>query len=200
MLRKFVLCGLLILVWLSGVPFLQAGTYENVVRQTDRLLDRKDYLTALSVCTSFLSSDPDHAGILGRTGYLYYCLADYSNCIVFTLQAVKAGETNRSLYNNLGAAYYGLKRYQEAELAFRRSLELDPASSRTRYNLAASLFYQRRYGESFHVLTAVYNEDRKYFSSRFDRRKARQEVRRIRDEFPEDEELLRLEEILGELP
>lgn len=70
--------------------------------------------------------------------------------VVATLKrTISLGSTNAAIYNDFGYALALLRRYKEAESAFRDAKRLDPSFAEPRNNLGVVLVQMGRYGEAF---------------------------------------------------
>lgn len=56
---------------------------------------------------------------------------------------------NAILYNNLGAAYYRLQRFEDAEKSIKKAIEISPQDAMPYYNLSVVYDYLKRRDEAF---------------------------------------------------
>ena len=86
-----------------------------------------------------LLESPANAEALHLLGVVFYQKGDPVQAIPYiqqALQTTRAGnKTHEEFYNSLGLCYRNLGRAAEAELQFRRALQINPVFATAMYNL-----------------------------------------------------------------
>lgn len=86
-----------------------------------------------------LTCQPHNGDVLNNLGANYLMQGKFSQAIDVLLEAIKAGNTKKRVYNNLGVALVKSKRYQEAFEAFKMS-----SSEAVAYNNIGYIYYLQR--------------------------------------------------------
>lgn len=101
----------------------------------DKALDER-YERTLKVSSADRKYDPLNAFMRG----LYYVrLRDYANAIEFFNVADKLEPHNAAILNNMGIAYQGLGRYNEARVIFEEAIKFAPSEAIIHYNYSQTL-------------------------------------------------------------
>ncbi|MCC7300290.1 MAG: tetratricopeptide repeat protein [Verrucomicrobia bacterium] len=134
--------------WLKNAAY-HSVMGEQALRQNDLIPAQRHFEKALEIF-------PEMTGIQGKLGVVYLKQQNFEEAVRFLLQ-VREENPSTELLNNLGVAYTGLRKYDQAEAFFRQALQLQPDSAGCHRNLA--LMYQKagRTGEAV-------AEFEKYFS------------------------------------
>ncbi|MFH4978554.1 hypothetical protein AB6A40_005263 [Gnathostoma spinigerum] len=89
-------------------------------------------------------------------GILYNLNGDYERAIDAIRSALSCNPNNPKMWNRLGATLANSEQIGEAILAYNRSLQLYPASARTRYNLGIACCHLESYYEAVgHFISAL---------------------------------------------
>jgi len=113
-----------------------------------RLIHDFDWQGAEASMGRALELAPDSAEVLHGAGLMEYCLGRPDRSLELCRRAVDQDPLHAGSYDGLGRAYRVLKRFGEAEAAFRRALEIAPDYSPGHTLLAATLIAQGRYDEA----------------------------------------------------
>ena len=73
---------------------------------------------------------------IARLGVLYHDARDFQSAAAQFEEAIRVYPDFKEAFLNLGNAYKGMKRYKDAELAFKRSVEIDDSFADGHFNLA----------------------------------------------------------------
>ncbi|MCJ8314305.1 MAG: protein kinase [Saccharospirillaceae bacterium] len=96
---------------------------------------------ALEALDALNQLNPNYLGSLRLKALIYLYDGQLSNAIPLYQKFIKENPTS-SLYNNLGLIYELQGKYKQAELSFRKAVELNPDNNLLRLNLADSLKLQ----------------------------------------------------------
>jgi tetratricopeptide (TPR) repeat protein/SAM-dependent methyltransferase len=99
--------------------------------------------------------DPGHADALHLLGVAAHQKSDHPRGVHFIREAIAKSGGSALYYSNLGACYRALDRLDEAVLAFREAVRLQPGFFGARYNLAMALEAAGRPDESLKEYDAV---------------------------------------------
>ena len=120
------------------------------------------YPEAIDVYKETLKRDPGPE-VYNNLSFAYNHSDRYQDAVDASLQAIKLlGETGEAFklgfqerneirsyaYKNLGNAYNGLKRYDEAATALKKSSEIEPKNASAHFNLGLTLYNAGRYSEA----------------------------------------------------
>jgi len=123
-------------------------------------LDR--YPEAIDVYKETLKRDPSPE-VYNNLSFAYNHSGQYQEAVDASQQAIKLlGETGEAYktgfqerneirsyaYKNLGNAYNGLKRYEEAANVLKKSSEIEPTNASAHFNLGLTLYNAGRYSEA----------------------------------------------------
>lgn len=97
----------------------------------------------------------DHPGALNLLGALHHQKGDDELAVGFLEKAIAIAPQNADFHINLGAVYFGLKRYQEAEDAFDAALTYQPENASANANMAGVLVEQRRFERAYDYAKAA---------------------------------------------
>ena len=107
-------------------------------------LDRLD--DAQAIYTVLLESWPDHPDVLNHMGVLQHQRGEHAAALALLRHAVEVAPESAGVWNNLGNVLKRLEQRDEAERAFRRSLEL-AESPEALSNLASLLRHRKQFAE-----------------------------------------------------
>ena len=107
-------------------------------------LDRLD--DAQAIYTVLLESWPDHPDVLNHMGVLQHQRGEHAAALGLLQRAVEVAPASAGIWNNLGNVLKHLRQTDEAERAFRRSLELGE-SPQALANLGSLLRRRRQWAE-----------------------------------------------------
>ena len=120
------------------------------------------YPEAIEIYKETLKRDPSPE-VYNNLSFAYNHSGSYLEAVDASLQAIKLlGETGEAYkqgfqerneirsyaYKNLGNAYNGLKRYDEAANALKKSSEIEPTNASAHFNLGLTLYNAGRYSEA----------------------------------------------------
>jgi tetratricopeptide (TPR) repeat protein len=120
------------------------------------------YPEAIDLYKETLKRDPGPE-VYNNLSFAYNHNGQYQEAIDASLQTIKLlGETGEAYklgfqerneirsyaYKNLGNAYNGLKRYDEAATALKKSSEIEPTNASAHFNLGLTLYNAGRYSEA----------------------------------------------------
>ncbi len=117
-----------------------------------RLFEAGDLNGARGLAERMLARQPEHAFALHVLGLVQFSLGDAVTAAA-TLQRSLQGKPDASVYSDLGVVLRTQGRYAEAEAAYRRALQLDPALVPALGNLGNVLLDQHKPDEAEIVLT-----------------------------------------------
>lgn len=121
------------------------------------------YPEAIALYQDALKHDPGSPEIYNNLSFAYNHSERHLDAIEASQQAIKLlGETGEAYklgfqerneirsyaYKNLGNAYNGLKRYDEAATALKKSSEIEPKNAAAHFNLGLALYNAGRYSEA----------------------------------------------------
>jgi len=86
-----------------------------------------------------LEIEPNNASALHLRGVLAYQQARNEDAVGSIEKAIRAGGPHPAVLNDLGKAYFALKRYREAKRCFAKALSLDPDHAEALGNIGAVL-------------------------------------------------------------
>ena len=128
------------------------------------------YSDAIATYNQTLALEPDNPEIHNNLSYIYNHTNQYNEAIdssqrAITLlgvtgQAYKQGYQTRDqvlshAYKNLGNAYSGLKRYNEAAEALKQATVIEPKNAAAHFNLGLTLYTGGRYSEAIEAYKEV---------------------------------------------
>jgi tetratricopeptide (TPR) repeat protein len=120
------------------------------------------YPEAIDIYKETLKRDPGPE-VYNNLSFAYNHNGQHQEAVDASLQAIKLlGETGEAYklgfqerneirsyaYKNLGNAYNGLKRYDEAATALKKSSEIEPKNASAHFNLGLTLYNAGRYSEA----------------------------------------------------
>jgi tetratricopeptide (TPR) repeat protein len=120
------------------------------------------YPEAIDIYKETLKRDPGPE-VYNNLSFAYNHSGQFLEAVDASLQAIKLlGETGEAYktgfqerneirsyaYKNLGNAYNGLKRYDEAATALKKSSEIEPTNAAAHFNLGLTLYNAGRYSEA----------------------------------------------------
>lgn len=89
--------------------------------------------------------DPNHPEARNNLGVLSLRTRDFDGAIEQLEAASKVDEASVGVWNNLGSAYKGAQRYDEAKSAFEKAIQLAPSAPISYFNLAL-LYFDAEFG------------------------------------------------------
>ena len=110
-------------------------------RAADEAMKRQDYVTGISLHNRFLDKSPSNALALYHIGYANGRLGDHQKEVFYYEKAIALGFKEDRIFYNLGMAYGDLNRLEEAIVAFKKALDIDPDSADNHFGLAMA-YYQ----------------------------------------------------------
>ena len=131
-------------------------------------LDR--HAEATEVLKQALQYDPDNAEVYNNLAFTQVHAARYSEAVESgekaiallgqTGQSFKQGLQNRNevlshAYKNVGNAYNGMKKYNEAADALKQAAAIEPNNAAAHFNLGLALYNGGRYSEAIEAYKAV---------------------------------------------
>jgi len=122
---------------LLGFCIVAQGSRRQLAQATLVLVVAADLLLA-SYGRSYVNLDPNRPQLLARLGYENLVDKDYSQAIDNLKQALKLNANDADSWYNLGIAYQGLERNEEALEAYGRACKLRPRSEQFRHAVSYS--------------------------------------------------------------
>jgi tetratricopeptide (TPR) repeat protein len=131
-------------------------------------LDR--YTEAIEVYQQAMKIEPSNPEIFNNLSFAYNHTNRFQDGVDASLTAIKLlGETGQAYvqgfqernemlsytYKNLGNAYNGLQRYEEAANALKRAAEIEPTNAAAHFNLGLTLYNAHRYSEAIEAYKQV---------------------------------------------
>lgn len=104
--------------------------------------------------------DPHHEKSYVEEGRVLFSMKDWNGAIYAYNKAIGLNSTNRAALQELGSAYYQIKKLDDAELSFRKSLALLSVGSDdplTYYNLSTVLFEQQKFDDALNYAKKAYD-------------------------------------------
>lgn len=89
--------------------------------------------------------DPNHPEARNNLGVLSMRTRDFDGAIEHLEAASKVDQTSFGVWNNLGSAYKGAQRYDDAKAAFDKAIQLAPSEPTSYFNLAL-LYFDAEFG------------------------------------------------------
>ena len=103
------------------------------------LMKDEEWRKALVLLNQSVCGEPDNPDYWCERGVALFHLEQYEAAEESCDLALTYGDESSHLWNSLGALYFVTERYEDAELFFRRSIELDKRNSDAWFNLADTL-------------------------------------------------------------
>jgi tetratricopeptide (TPR) repeat protein len=128
------------------------------------------YADGVATYNRTLTLEPDNPEIHNNLSYIYNHTNHYSEAIEASQRAITLlGETGQAYkqgyqtrdqvlshaYKNLGNAYTGLKRYNEAAEALKQATVIEPNNAAAHFNLGLTLYTGGRYSEAIEAYKEV---------------------------------------------
>lgn len=128
------------------------------------------YQDAIDTYNQVLLIDPGNPEVYNNLGYLYNHTGRYKEAVEACQQAIRLlGQTGEAFkqgyqtrnevlshaYKNLGNAYSGLNKYDEAAMALKHATTIEPNSAAAFFNLGSTLYSARRYSEAIEAYQQV---------------------------------------------
>jgi tetratricopeptide (TPR) repeat protein len=128
------------------------------------------YSESIEVYQEILKIDPANPEVFNNLSYSYNHSNQYQEAVDASLQAIRLlGDTGEAYtqgfqerdeilsyaYKNLGNAYNGLQRYDEAAKALKRSTEIEPTNAAGHFNLGLAFYNAGRYSEAIEAYKKV---------------------------------------------
>ncbi len=108
----------------------------------------KDYAEAERCCREIVADDARHFDALHLLGVLRLDRGAYGEAIEWLTRAAELLPDNARVHYHLGNAFLELKRHEEAEAAYRRSIALDANDASVHDNLGNALGGQQKHEEA----------------------------------------------------
>ena len=124
----------------------------------EELASREHNQEAIDMYLRARRFDPNLEGVSRRLAVLYDKEWNVEAARKEYDLALKEDSRDASLWNDFGYFHYQHERWDQAEQAFRRALDLKRDFERAQVNLALTLAEQRRYDESFDAFQVVVSE------------------------------------------
>ena len=128
------------------------------------------YADAIATYKQTLTLEPDNPEIHNNLSYIYNHTNRFNDAIEASQRAITLlGETGEAYkqgyqtrdevlshaYKNLGNAYSGLKRYDEAAEALKQATKIEPNNAAAHFNLGLTLYSGGRYSEAIQAYKEV---------------------------------------------
>ena len=131
------------------------------------------YLSALK------SNQTTRSGVLGLLVFVFAVLtvvrnADWKSAVTIWADVVKKSPAKERAYNNLGTAFQGQKKYDEALAVYQRALALDPSISLNAYGNIGNVYLDKQeYEKASELFTRILMINANDYQSNIGRGKAR---------------------------
>ncbi|MDT8069036.1 MAG: tetratricopeptide repeat protein [Terriglobia bacterium] len=147
---------------LPQLSFTQA-TAQELEDRADLLKEQKNYLDAIDYYRAALkkhqnSAITERAVIENKIGMTYLLIGNMKAAEKALKRAVKTDKKYPEAYNNLGVAYYGLKKYRPAEKNYKKAIELRESAS-FHSNLGTLYMERKKYQEGMAEYEKAYQLD-----------------------------------------
>jgi tetratricopeptide (TPR) repeat protein len=121
------------------------------------------YQESIEIYQEALKAEPSNPEILNNLSFSYIHTNRYQEAVEAALAAIKLlGDTGQAYrqgfqersetlsyaYKNLGNAYNGMTRYEDAANALKRAAEIEPTNASAHFNLGLTLYNAGRYSEA----------------------------------------------------
>jgi tetratricopeptide (TPR) repeat protein len=106
-------------------PLTTVETAESLAEQGKELLDRGEYVRAISRFDAALRKDPKNAWVYFQRGYASHENGDYDRAIADYTESLRLNPDDGAAYNNRGLAHYYKDEHDLAIADFTRALRLD---------------------------------------------------------------------------
>jgi tetratricopeptide (TPR) repeat protein len=128
------------------------------------------YPEAIDVYQQALKVEPSNPEIFNNLSFAYNHTNHFQDGVDASLNAIKLlGDTGQAYaqgfqernemlsysYKNLGNAYNGLQRYEDAANALKRAAEIEPTNAAAHFNLGLTLYNAKRYSEAIEAYKEV---------------------------------------------
>lgn len=107
------------------------------------------YAAAREIYQEIINVTPNDYNALHLRGVLELDDNNFVDAITLISKAIKLADSDPAAYNNLGGAYRGLNRLEEAEQCFLKAIHLDNDYAIAFNNLADILILMKRYDEAY---------------------------------------------------
>jgi tetratricopeptide (TPR) repeat protein len=162
MLKKFVLAAVLagLAVGGSGTAFAQDQARTAVAdKKLDTLyakvvkhIQAKEYDEAMEVIEEILEIDPNQSDAWALRAVVHNAKGEFKEAVKSGRKSIKIDKTNFVAWFHVGIASFNLKKYEDAQQAFERVIDLKPDVWIAYDNLATSLRAQGKDDEADDVL------------------------------------------------
>ncbi len=146
-------------------PYTESNFYNLGLSQQflDKLKESAaNYLRALDL-------SPEDAKACTNLGVVYLSLNQTDDAVKYLDRATKLDDKSWYAWASFGIALDRQTHFPQAELAYRKSLELDPSQTATLYNLGSNLITQNRPSEAIEIFQSAIKRDN---SARYHKRLA----------------------------
>jgi tetratricopeptide (TPR) repeat protein len=118
------------------VPVPPTVQQDSLFKVAIELYDKGEYEQAINIYSSALDQNPDFLAAIAELSMTYTAAQKYDLAVATALRGLKyKSGYRRDLYLNLGNAYDMLNKPNDAILAYRNGLDLDPNAYLLHYNL-----------------------------------------------------------------
>jgi len=157
----------LALPYLHRAYDLLPGDSETAYWLAITLAGMGDDRLALDIAAASLVLDAGNPGMLKLAAESALRLGEEARAMAWLRQVVELGAADASAFNNLGECHSQREEFEAAIPLFAKALELDPALTEARHNLAYALHCLGRYTEAYEQLEILLSADRNDFSARW---------------------------------
>ena len=102
--------------------------------------------------------EPDNLALINDLAYAYGKLGRYQEAVDLLTPASEATDTLPDIWNNLGNSLRYLRRLDQAEVAFKKAIALNPARWAYETNLGGVYFQQGRLNEALEIFERLHHE------------------------------------------
>ncbi len=135
------------------------------VNRAKKLIDKGDFLEAITVLNAALEIDVKDAFIYKYLAIAYEKIGDYSNAIKLYKTSADINPQDKNIWHNLGMTLVTVRNYEEAEKAFEKADKITPINTDIQTGWGMSLFKQKKYKDAREKFLKAISINRYNFSA-----------------------------------
>jgi tetratricopeptide (TPR) repeat protein len=117
------------------------GQDDPILKKTDKLIDKDDYVEALEILNVFINKDTTKPIAYWQRSVCLRVTGDYVKAEVDLKRAILLDSTNADFYSELGVVYAITQKYDLSLKNFDKSLSIDSSKNAMAYNNRGALFF-----------------------------------------------------------